>query len=486
MNNNYKIIRTIFENTFQRVMECKIEETGEIFYSNIITSQKVINLMDIQRLKTLPSNILEAYNTDDRVYIYTKPLNDIYKGLGECISDSLTLKQQFSLSENAILLAQDIFNMTDVVQQKILDINKIFTDDHNNLFVDLNLIFEQEYDIADNETFKRLGNIIHFIFSGTEIIDYNISDTIPPDVLKIIVRCLTKEYIFPKDALDELKNSPIYTMINGLEETAAPADKEKKPEQTPVITVSNEEGAGTDDENSVLNIYLNEDSSTQKVVKKPPFLKKELPRILVSFLIVIVVLLAGNKIIKMFNGKAVSDDNPSNDIQDKPSVGNPEKPEPDNSEKSMDEITDSTESYFNDKLLEKIGYSGTKAALDYDIYVEGKNSLLINNEDEGSVKSLFAAIDFTDDKFSYMLKQQIGITAKIKSEKDVKVMIVLEAYKDGKLASNFHTKIDSYDDMWSTFSIPINVTNADSLNIYVEYEGKNKVWIDSIYIDVIK
>jgi hypothetical protein len=35
-------------------------------------------------------------------------------------------------------------------------------------------------------------------------------------------------------------------------------------------------------------------------------------------------------------------------------------------------------------------------------------------------------------------------------------------------------------------TVPINVTDADSLNIYIEYEGQNKVWIDSVFIDVMK
>ena len=46
-NNNYKIIRTIYENVFQRVLECKDNESGEIFYNNVITSQRIINLIDI-------------------------------------------------------------------------------------------------------------------------------------------------------------------------------------------------------------------------------------------------------------------------------------------------------------------------------------------------------------------------------------------------------------------------------------------------------
>ena len=67
MNNNYKIIRTIFENVFQRVLECKDNDTGDIFYSNIITSRKVINLINLEELRSISSNILECYNTDDRI-----------------------------------------------------------------------------------------------------------------------------------------------------------------------------------------------------------------------------------------------------------------------------------------------------------------------------------------------------------------------------------------------------------------------------------
>ncbi len=493
MNNNYKIIRTIFENVFQRVLECKDNETGDIFYSNIITSPKVINLINIPELKFLSSNIIEAYNTDDRIYIFTKPLNLMYKGLKECTTENLTLKQQFCLSEKAILLAQNIYNMTDVVQQKILDLDRIYVDPDNNLHVDLNLIFEQEYDIADNETFKRLGNILHFIFSGTEIIDYNISDTIPPDVLKIIVRCLTKEYVFPKDVLDELKQSPIYGMIFSSENMKESFIYNKNDIEQEIVseTDNNIEPNSIQEDDSVLNIYLNgENNQVKKPIEKNKlfFSKKDIMRMAISLLIVVIVLLTGNKIIKMLNDKETISNDPNNQTEN----NNPLKPKPEDAESETDdkppvtEISDSTEVYFNDKLLENINYSGAKAEIDSDIYLEGKSSLLVKNEGEGKIKSLFAVVDFTDDKFSYMLKQQIGIAAKVKSEKDVSTSIVLEAYKNGVLASNFHTKLEVFNDMWSPLTVPINVTNADYLNIYIEYEGQNKVWIDSIYIDVIK
>ena len=99
---------------------------------------------------------------------------------------------------------------------------------------------------------------------------------------------------------------------------------------------------------------------------------------------------------------------------------------------------------------------------------------------------MFAAIDFTDENYNYMLMKQIGVSAKIKSQYDTQAQIVFEAYKDGVIKSNFHTLVNVYDDIWSPLTVPINVTDADVLCIYLEYEGENKVWIDSLIIDAVK
>lgn len=490
MNNNYKIIRTIYENAFQRVLECMDNDTGDIFYSNIITSRKVINLINLKELENLSSNILECYDTHDRIYIYTKPLKTECKGLREYLSDSLTLKQQFSLSENVINLAQNIFNMTNVVQQKILDLDRLYVSSDNTVFVDLNLIFEQEYDITDNESFKRMGNIIHFIFSGSEIIDYNISDSIPPDILKIIVRCLTKEYMFPKDALVEMKVSPIYSMIfgtgdfekkavfhrNEFKEHEEHEHKEQKSlkeleEHKTKSTYEESSSINSEESTPVLDIYVN-DNNAQKTNRKTG-IGREIVRILVSVIVVVLVLLSGNKLIKKLSESRALDD-----------VTQGEVDSPKGSQNS--EISDSTEMYFNDKLLSDVGYTGSEAEIDSDIYVEGKNSLVVSNEGEDKIKTLFAIVDFRNEKFNYLLKKQISIAAEMKSESNVAASIVLEAYKDGSLSSNFHALANISSDKWSQLTVPINVTDADYLNIYIEYQGKNKIWIDSLYVDVIK
>jgi hypothetical protein len=304
------------------------------------------------------------------------------------------------------------------------------------------------------------------IFSGTEIVDYNISDTIPPDVLKIIVRCLTREYVFPNDALVELKKSPIFNMIFGEEIV----NEQKEPEE-PSIVIHDE---STDDYH---NIYLQDEQTDNKKT----IINKDIIRAAVSLFIVVMVLLLGNAIIKKLNkgdeAEAVNNVKPPVSLPENPPSETPAEEEP---------VQESTDIHLSEELLKSIGYEGALAQKDTDIYVEGNSSLTVENDGQEKVKALFAAVDFTDEDFNYMLMKQIGISGKIKSQYDTQASVVFEAYKDGVIKSNFHSLVNAYDDIWSQFTVPINVTDADTLYIYLEYEGENKVWIDSLLIDVIK
>ena len=403
--------------------------------------------------------ILFFLNTEDRIYIFTKSLETDCRRLKDYAKNNLTLKQQFNLAEKSINLSNDIFNMTDVVQQKILDLDRLYIDENDDLISDCNLIFEQEYDIADNETFKRLGNIIHMVFSGTEIIDYNISDTIPPDILKIIVRCITREYIFPNDVL-----APVI-----------------------VHNIKSDDNERDSEDEDIFNIYLNDDESDvgKDNIRKEPRISDDIKRAVISLLIVVIVLLMGNKIIKKLNENSGAEVI-NNSGKTPNGETNSEKDPSEEGEGGEEAVSDTTDVHFNEQLLESIGYTGNKAQKDTDIYVEGNSSMVVANDGQDKVKALFAAIDFTDENYNYMLMKQIGISAKIKSQYDTQAQIAFEAYKDGVIKSNFHTLVNVYDDIWSPVTVPINVTDADVLCIYLEYEGENKVWIDSLIIDAIK
>ncbi len=523
MKNNYKIIRTIFENAFQRVLECKDDKTDEIFYSNVIMNKKVINLINLENLSSLNSNVIESYCTNDRLYIFTNQLKSYAKSLREyTLNNELTIKQQFDLTKKIIELSINTFNMTDVVQKKILDLDKIFVDSKGELLVDLNLVFEQEYDISNNETFKSIGNMIHFIFSKTEIEDYNISELVPPDILKIIVRLLTQEYMHPKDALRELLNSPIFNMITSF------SSKENKKVENKIkntviddlkksnIIISNEFDKDENEKKEVneiknqrnkkavmeaalgeiettkifndeiqdkviFDIYLNdeEENVEEDEDNKFSFIKDNfILKAILSIVLVIFILLAGKFLINKFKeSKEVSSNLNNVNINEENSNAN-------NSTEQVD--IDSVNKYLNDELIKNSGYTGDVAIEDKEIYVEGSKSLLINNKANDIKKALFATVNFKNESNKYMLEKQIAISAKAKSEKDVTASVVLEAYKDNKIISTFKSNIKIYNDIWSQILIPVNMADADSLNVYIEYEGENKIWIDSLLIDVVK
>ncbi len=586
MDSNFEVIKSIYENECQRIVECKEIKTGENYIYNIIYNPKLMKLIDANTLSSLNSNIVKCQKTHDRLYIVTKlhELNN-QKLLKDYIdSNTLTLKQQFSLTQQLINLFIQIYNTTDLLQYKILSFDNLSVDEDNVLFVNGYFEFKDEYDLSDNYSYKNVGKIIHYIFSKEDIVDYNISDTIAPDVLKIIVKCLTREYFHPKDTLKELENSPIYSLINcktdscvidkkildaenytELRNKAKSAiendDKLEKSNKAAAIVpsgLSDELSSETlrdelledglledsdllsadnsedkvfinseevsldefedlplDDENlssesseladssieedsNIIDIFLSdavanrnnviEDSEKNERAKN--FMKFAIPIIMGIF-----ILAVGFFVIKSLFGKnePVSGDNVDNgnnigtvdnnkpDDSNKPddNSSNPDKPNvnPDNNDFKL---------YFNDELIKKIGYTGKLASVSTEVFSTGNSSLLVENDSAETAKVLFAVVDFTNEKLSYMLNDTVAISAKFKAFKDLDAKLLVEVYKDNKIITNATAKISIQDDIWIQKDISVETEKIDRVNLYLEFSGENKIWIDNISVDVMK
>lgn len=568
MDSNLEIIKSLYENECQRIVECKDIKTGEIFIYNTIFNSKLIKLIDINILNSIKSNIVKCYKTQDRLYIVTKP-HDVNNqvNLKEYIdTTNITLKKQFSISEQLINLFIDIYNVTDLLQYKILNFNNLSVDEDDNLIVNGYFEFKDEYDLSDNYSYKNVGTIIHYLFSKEEIVDYNISDNIPPDILKIIVKCLTREYFHPRDILKEFQNSPIYSIINCKTDTSS---NRVKPSDLTVLAVNkndndsinkdkavvNEDSVVTnedvlntnntdlteeacidslnEDEESndnafendissdiknesesisdnvnIIDIYLNsvdeekansnalmDDTGKNKLSKAMKFL---IPAFIIVFVTIVSIFLIKN----LYNDEQadsgnVTTDKDSNKDDSKDSntdiTDNSENNTDDDSikddEKDQSQL-DGEDSefklYLNDELIKHIGYTGKTAVIDTENYNEGTSSLLIQNDKDENVKVLFSVIDFSNEKLSYLKNNQVTISLKFKALKDVDAKLVVEAYMDDKLSANSSGKIEIFDDIWSQKVITITVGDIDRVNLYIEYSGINKVWIDTLDIDILK
>jgi len=61
MDSNLEIIKSLYENECQRIVECKDIKTGETFIYNTVFNQKLIKLIDINILNSIKSNIVKSY-----------------------------------------------------------------------------------------------------------------------------------------------------------------------------------------------------------------------------------------------------------------------------------------------------------------------------------------------------------------------------------------------------------------------------------------
>lgn len=216
MESNFEYLKTLYENECQRIVKCKDIRNNQVYIYNTIINSNLIKLIDTNILSKIKSNILKVSKSADRIYIVSTPFDsDNQTMLKDYImNNNLTLKRQFNLAEQLVRLFIEIYSTSDLLQYRIINYDNISIDKDENIVCNGYLKFKDEFDLSDNFTYKNIGNMIHFIFSKEEIDDYDISENIPPDVLKIIVKCLTRDYFHPKDLLNELTNCPIYGMIN--------------------------------------------------------------------------------------------------------------------------------------------------------------------------------------------------------------------------------------------------------------------------------
>ena len=496
-------------------MECRDKETEKVFINNIIFNSSLIQLIEEEKIKNIFSTVIDTYQTDDRLYIFSEPCN--YEKFTDYIKNNdLTLKKQFDITEQVINLGTKIFNMTDILQYSIMKYENLCLCD-GKLCTNNIIMFDQPYDINENITMKRIGDIIHYIFSKETINDYDVSDELPPDILKIVVRCLTNEYDTPDEALADLHKSQIYTLINPEIKTKGFNSKDNKTNRNSqnnilqtnktdekiteeqdedenkvevydenIDDIVSEDNENDDSENlEDLDNFLNDDDIG---VEKGELRLNKVAVILISLVIIIPLLFIGYKRIKKAPETNADPNNPiesttksaieETDNLTESGIGNE-----DNVDKHPETIND----FFSKELVKKTGFTGNTAEVNFDVCYDGYSSLLAENKTKDKSKILFAVVDLENEKYSYLKNRQIGISVRLKALKDVKGTLIVEAYNNGKISANAcENDVEIYDDVWTMKQIVINVGYTDRIDVYLEYAGVNKVWIDSIELDILK
>jgi len=442
---NYEVEKIMYESNFQRILLCK-NENNELFYNNIILRERLINLIDKDYYPSNSDNIIAVEETEDRLYIYSKYIE--LKKLTELInSKDLTYRERVILTENLILKFKELEKYSDIQTQSMIKEDNLLIDENFNIIFRNLLIFDQDYDIEESILMKTTSNYIHYIFAGSFIKEFNISEEIPPDIKKIIIRASSKEYFNIEELLDSFKKSPTYSLI---------------------ITLNNTEDIKDKDEE--------EDKEPEKKDDK----KKILIAIIIAIILIpfIIMALKNNGNIK--EEMESEQENSDNKIQNEQIIGEDEESEQTNEEVLPETILD----FYNEEDIKES--SDEYAIIDFSKFYDGYYSLKIDKKENLKDKYLFAIIDLKSEEYKYLKNREVGLSTRYTSDKTVEGNWVIEIRRNGQISNITNEKTIINPNTWIIKQRSLTLGDNDEIKLFFQYEEEATVWIDSIEIDVLK
>src|SRR6056297_78628 len=442
---NYEVEKIMYESNFQRILLCK-NENNELFYNNIILRERLINLIDKDYYPSNSDNIIAVEETEDRLYIYSKYIE--LKKLTELInSKDLTYKERVILTENLILKFKELEKYSDIQTQSMIKEDNLLIDENFNIIFRNLLIFDQDYDIEESILMKTTSNYIHYIFAGSFIKEFNISEEIPPDIKKIIIRASSKEYFTIEELLNSFKKSPTYSLI---------------------ITLNNNE--------DIKDYKEEEDKEPEKKDDK----KKFLIAIIIAIILIPFIIMALNN-----NGNKKEEiqseqENSDNKIQNEQIIGEDEESEQTNEEVLPETILD----FYNEEDIKES--SDEYAIIDFSKFYDGYYSLKIDKKENLKDKYLFAIIDLKSEEYKYLKNREVGLSTRYTSDKTVEGNWVIEIRRNGQISNITNEKTIINPNTWIIKQRSLTLGDNDEIKLFFQYEEEATVWIDSIEIDVLK
>ncbi len=444
---NYDVEKIIYESNFQRIQLCKNKD-NELFYNNIIIRERLIDLIDKEFYPNNSDNLIAIEETEDRLYIYSK-YSELNKLTEFTKSNELTYRERVEITENLLQKFEELEKYSDIQVASMLKEDNILIDEKNNIVFRNLLIFDQDYDIEESLLLKNTSNYIHYIFAGEFIKEFNISEDVPPDIKKIIIRAGSKEYSSIGELINSFKKSPTYTLILPL----------KKSEKNMKIE--------TEDNEDTLEKIENNDKKNKYLI-----------------IIIIAIILIPLIIMVLFNN---NDETPeANYEQENPENQTPNEqviPE-ENQEEDNNTMPETILSFYNEETIKN--NSENYAQIDYSKFYDGYYSLKIENTEKENNKYLFAIIDLNDEEYDYLKNREVGISTRFTSDKAAEGNWIIEVRKNGEISNITNEKTSLNVNAWIIKQRSLTLGDNDEIKLFFQYDEDANVWIDSIEIDVLK
>ena len=443
---NYDVEKIIFESNFQRILLCKNED-NQLFYNNIVLRERLIELIDKEFYPNNSDNLIAIEETEDRLYIYSKYTE--LKKLTEFINNNdLTYRERVEITENLLFKFEELERYSDIQVESMMTEDNLLIDERNNVVFKNLLIFDQDYDIEGSILIKNTSNYIHYIFAGEFIKEFNISEDVPPDIKKIIVRASSNEYGSIGELRNSFKKSPTYNLIIPL-------------------NFSNNMKVEADDNEEISDEIENQD-------KKKKYL---IPIIIAVILIplIIMILLNNNDETQGVNSQQENPENQTPNEQITPE---------ENQDEDNSSMPETILSFYNEETIKE--NSEDYAKIDFSTFYDGYYSLKIENTEKENKKYLFAIIDLNDEEYSYLKNREVGISTRYTSDKAIEGNWIIEVRKNGEISNITNEKTSLNPNTWIIKQRSLTLGDNDEIKLFFQYDENSTVWIDSIEIDVLK
>ena len=458
--NNYDVKEIIFENNLQRITRCMNNENETEFYNNIIMAPRIIELIDSNLLVEQMETILASTKNEDRAYIATSILDSIPLE-DYIIQTDLTMSDQLNLTERLLDTFLKLEEYPDLIQESMIQKDNILVADGEIVLRNL-LKFSQAYDISESVLVKEVGNYIHFIYAKSYIDNYEISEKLPPDIKRLVMRCFSNQYMHIGQVCEAFKSSPTYALV----------------------AVSNN-SIQSESQFDVTRLETNEDKeseTTEPLEETKMTTSKTLRGVAIALIIAIPLLF-------LLLTRCDSNADAESDLPNIPPT-NDEIQHPSNDqtqgEPTSPNLPETINEYYNDELLQKAG-SEKVAEIDFSKFYDGYSSLRVDGKVSSGEKTLFAVVDLKSDDFSYLKNRQVGLSMRLTTETEgLSPSVIVEVIENGEISTYSNEKVDLTKNLWTLSQTAIMLGDAERIDVFIVFNEEASVWIDGIEVDILK
>lgn len=461
--NSFEIVEIFLENDLQKVFLCKHKENGMPFLVNALLDTEISESLDFEELNKDNNIFMKIFKSEKMIYIVTKYLN--YKSLKEYISNNkISLSTQIKYTSLLMDNLKEISNYPSFIINSVLNHSNILVDDNEKLNSFGLLVLDSDYkNIEKNKILKTIANSLSIIYTGSELNEEKINNDIPPDIKKIILKCLNNDYEEYNEIISDFRECKLYALIN-------PETKEA---------------------NKVHSIR-------KKLNKNKRMFKFKKASIYGLIILLLMSPILGKGINKLYNTlkdiivNSLDEGslNDENNIDDEDNEFKEIELSEDDNDKDKTVDDESTEEdeisrYFNEEYID---YTSDDfiGKIDEEVSYKGNQSILVHSTDSTKKEYLVGFINMENGIFNHFKDKSLDISLWLKADVGQNSKVILKVFKGEELINSTYKKVYILKDSWSLHNLSIKANDGEIIKIYLEVNEKSKIWLDNIEIGILK